>query len=133
MGADGIEILPYSGESPQSRRAFEQYLADIERGKGLFQLLAVASQITPEIRAAWSARSFTAVWTMEGEFDATVCNVSYHFHKHGQKYGSITLMTQEAKRYFDQHLRDAVDYQGMLRMPNGSLYETDGRIITFVG
>ena len=35
-----VERLPYQGESPADRLAFEQYLNDVQRGKSLLQLLA---------------------------------------------------------------------------------------------
>jgi hypothetical protein len=134
MGPNDREYLPYRGESPQDRLAYEQYLADVKRGKSSLQLTAVATEMTPEIRRSWSARSFTGVSTPEGEFDAVVCNVSYHFHTHGQRHGSIHLMTQQAKRYFEQHHEQAVDNgYGLLRLPDGSLFECDGRIVTYVG
>ena len=134
MGPNEREYLPYRGESPQDRLAYERYLADVKRGKSSLQLQAVEAQMTPDIRQSWSARSFTAVSTPEGEFDAVVCNVSYHFHTHGQRYGSIRLMTEQAKRYFEQHRQQAVDNAyGLLRLPDGSLFERDGRIVTYVG
>jgi hypothetical protein len=134
MGFDDREYLPYGGESPHDPFAYERYLADIERGKGLLQLKAVASEMTQEIRQSWSPRSFTAVVTPEGEFDAVVCNVSYHFHKHGEKYGSIRLMTDQAKQYFEQHRQEAsLTEEGLLRFPDNSLFTLDGRIVTYVG
>jgi hypothetical protein len=90
--------------------------------------------MTLDIRQSWSERTFTPVSTPEGNFDAIVCNVSYHYNKHGSKYGSIWLMTHQAKMYFQQHRHEAtVNSAGLLRLPNGSLYEKDGRIVTFVG
>lgn len=132
---DTIEFLLYGGESPQNRRVFQQYLQDVQRGKSLLQLQAVAEALTPAIRRAWSARSFTPIQTSQGTFDATVCNISYHFHKHGQKYGTIQRMTDEAIRYFQAHRPEAIvrKTDGLLLFPNGSLYELDGRIVTFVG
>jgi hypothetical protein len=74
------------------------------------------------------------VSTPDGDFDAVVCNVSYHFHAHGQKYGSIRLMTQLAKQFFEQQRQQAVDNgYGLLKLPDGSLFERDGRIVTYVG
>ncbi len=134
MGANDIEHLPYKGESPQDRLAYQRYLADIKRGKSLLQLKAVAREMTPDIRQSWSARSFTVVSTPEGDFDAVVCNISYHFNKHGSKYGSIRVMTQEAKRYFQQYRQQATPNGfGLLKLPNGSLFELDGRIVTYTG
>src|ERR671939_370238 len=108
MNHDDVEHLLYSGESPEDRFAYQRYLNDIKRGKSLFQLKAVAREMTLDIRRSWSERSFTPVSTPEGNFDAVVCNVSYHFHKHGSKYGSIGLMTQEAREYFLKHRQEAV-------------------------
>ncbi len=134
MNTDPIENLPYSGESPQDRLAHQRYLVDVQRGKSLLQLKAVAKEVTPDIRNSWSARSFTAVSTPEGIFDAVVCNVSYHYNKHGSKYGSIRLMTQTAKQYFQQHRQKATTTNfGLLKFPDGSLFEPDGRIVTYVG
>ena len=134
MASDKIENLPYSGESPKDPLARDRYLADVRRGKSLLQLKAVADQMTPDIRLSWSARSFTAVSTPEGEFDAVVCNVAYHFHKHGQRHGSIRSMTEHAKQYLLQHRQHAIDNgNGLLKLPDGSLFERDGRIITYVG
>ena len=129
---DPMEFLPCRGESAQDRLAFDLYLADIKRGKSLFQLKAVASQMTSDIRRSWSARSFTAVSTPEGVFDAVVCNVSYHFHAHGQKYRSIRVMTEKANGYFAQNRQRAVyNGYGLLKLPGG-LFERDGRIVTYV-
>ncbi len=134
MVSNSVEHLPYRGESPHDRFSFQRYIDDVRRGKSLLQLLAVNREMTPEIRQSWAARSFTRVVTPEGEFDETVCNVTYHFHKHGSKYGSIRLMTQAAKHYFQQHRHEAVETGfGLLRFPDGSLFEKSGRIVTFVG
>ncbi len=127
------EQLLYSGESAQSGLAFKRYLEDAERGKTAFQLSAVSQQISPEIRRSWSGRTFTSVQTPSGLFDAVVCNISYHFHHHGQKYGTILIFTREAKRYFEENRTDAIPGQGnLLKLPRG-LYEADGRIITYFG
>ena len=78
MASPGYEHLPYSGESAQDRLAYDRYLADAKRGKTALQLKAVADQLTPDLRAQWVPQSFTGVSTPVGNFDATVCNVSYH-------------------------------------------------------
>jgi hypothetical protein len=58
MADEGIETLPYSGESPQSRFAFERYMDDVKRGKGALQLKAVAAEMNAEIgRAGRQGRS----------------------------------------------------------------------------
>jgi hypothetical protein len=132
MGSTNREHLPYSGESAKDRLAYERYLTDVKRGKSAFQLKAVAEQMTADIRQSWSARSFTAVTTPVGDFDALVCNVAYHFHTHGQKYGTILAYTQAAKQYFDQHRQSAVIDQGLIKLPSG-IYESDGRIVTYTG
>ena len=134
MTSTNLEYLPYKGESSKDRHAYERYLADVKRGKSLLQLNAVSAEMTPYIRQNWSSRSFGAVSTPDGEFDALICNVSYHFYSHGQNYGNILLLTLRAKQYFQKHRQDAVDNgHGLLRLPNGSLYEKDGRIVTYVG
>jgi hypothetical protein len=132
---DDTEYVLYGGESPQNRIAYMRYLQEVQRGKSLQQLRAVADSMTPEIRQSWSARSFTPVQTSAGRFDEIVCNISYHFHKHGQKYGTIQKMTDEALRYFREHQSQAHvrTTDGLLLMPNGSLYESIGKIVTFVG
>ena len=80
MASPGYEHLPYSGESAQDRLAYDRYLADAKRGKTALQLKALADQLTPDLRAQWVPQSFTGlgVSTPVGNFDATVCNVSYH-------------------------------------------------------
>jgi len=131
MSSADFEHLPYSGESPQDRFAYDRYLADAERGKTGIQLKAVAEQMTADIRDSWFAASFTGVSTPVGNFDALVCTVSYHFHTHGQKYGSIRLYTLAAKRYFLQHRGNAVaNSRGLLTLPKGTFHR-DGRIVTF--
>ncbi len=127
------EHLPYSGESAQDRMAYDLYLADAKRGKTALQLKAVADQLTPDLRRSWAPRSFTGVSTSVGDFDATVCNVSYHFHTHGQRYGNIRFYTEAARRYFEQHGRGAVaDSKGLIRLPQG-VFDRAGRIVTFFG
>ncbi len=135
MPNDDTEYLLYGGESPQNRVAYLRYLAEVQRGKSLQQLKAVADAITPEIRQSWSARSFTPVQTSDGSFDEVVCNISYHFHKHGQKYGTIQEMTNAALRYFRDNKNQARvrSTDGLLQLPNGSLYEAIGKIVTFFG
>jgi hypothetical protein len=128
-----MEQLRYCGELPQDIKAYQQYLDDMRRGKTLLQLQGVQLEITSEIRSSWSARSFTPVITPQGIFDEVVCNISYHFHKHGSKYYSITRMTEEAKLYFARNLgKGKLNEQGLLKFPDGSIYEPDGRIVTFV-
>ncbi len=135
MPHDDTEYLLYGGESPQNRIAYLLYLQEVQRGKSLQQLKAVADSITPDIRQSWSARSFTPIQTSNDIFDEIVCNISYHFHKHGQKYGTIRKMTDEALRYFREHRNQARvrKTDGLLLLPNGSLYEASGKIVTFVG
>lgn len=133
MPTSGYEHLPFSGESSQDRLAYDRYLEDVKRGKSALQLTAIAAQLTPDVRNSWLPRSFTGVSTSAGHFDAIVCNVSYHFHKHGQKYRNIRLYTDAAKRYFQQHRRTAMpDAKGLIRLPLGT-FDRAGRILTFFG
>jgi hypothetical protein len=134
MATNETESLLYGGESPENVSAFQRYLLDVQRGKSLLQLKAVADDLTPQLRQWWSPRSFTPVQTSEGVFDEVVCNVSYHFYKHGQKYRTVRLMTEAALRFFREHRQEASVRQrdGLLQFPDGSLFEVDGRIVTFV-
>lgn len=133
MSLAGYEHLPYGGESAQDRLAFDRYLADAKRGKTALQLKAVAQQLTPDLRSLWLPQSFTGVVTPEGAFDALVCNVSYHFHRHGQKYGSIRVYTEVARRYFDQHKGPALpNSKRLINLPMG-VFDRTGRIVTFFG
>jgi hypothetical protein len=133
MGLSDYEYLPYSGESAHDQLAYERYLGDVQRGKSALQLQAVADQLTPDLRSRWAPRSFTGVSTPAGEFDAIVCNVSYHFHTHGQKYGSIRFYTNAATRYFEEHGQGvAPDSEGLIRLTFG-VFDSMGRIITFFG
>ena len=100
MACLGYEHLPYNGQSAQDRLAYEHYLADARRGKTALQLKAVADQLTTDLRMKWAPQSFTGVSTPVGNFDATVCNVSYHFHRHGQKYGNIRSYTRRRSTIF---------------------------------
>jgi hypothetical protein len=125
-----VERLPYQGESAADRLAFEKYLDDVQRGKSLLQLMAAKKATTPQIRDCWSPRSFTAVQTPQGIFDDVICNISYHFNKHGAKYGTVAGMTHAAQQYFQQNRHQAVLSSGLLRLPGG-IFEQDGRIVTF--
>jgi hypothetical protein len=125
-----VEHLPYQGESPADRLAFQQYLNDIQRGKSQLQLLAAKKATTPEIRRCWSPRTFTAVQTPIGIFDDVICNISYHFNKHGARYGSVALMTRAAQQYFRLNRPHAVLSSGLLKL-DGGIFEQDGRIVTF--
>lgn len=130
----GIEHLLPAGESPQDRLAFERYKLDIGRGKSLLQLQAVAAEITPQIRLAWAPRSFTPVRTSAGVFDATVCTIAYHFHKHGERFRTIQAMTHAAQEYFRRERTQArITTEGLLKFPDGSMYEPSGRIVTYLG
>jgi hypothetical protein len=126
-----MENLPSKGESPKDRAAHDKYLKDVERGKSALQLDAVKKQITSEIRNSWSPRSFTEVKIPSGQYDSTVCNVSYHFHKHGQKYGNIKAYTLAAKKYFAENKKPA-DGSGLIKLPKGT-FDKDGKIVTFSG
>ena len=125
-----VERLPYQGESSTDRAAYQRYLNDVQRGKTLLQLLATKKATTPAIRGSWSPRSFTAVQTPVGIFDDVICNISYHFHKHGAQYRTVARMTQAAQEYFRQNRNKAVLSSGLLRLPGG-IFEQDGRIVTF--
>lgn len=127
-----MEHLPYNGQSAQDQLAFTQYRQDLSRGKSHFQLQAVQAQMTDDIRRSWSARSFTDVQTPIGVFDAVVCNISYHYNKHGDAFGSIAEMTRSGRTYFGTHRAQArIIEGGLLKFPNGSIFEPDGRIVTF--
>jgi|SRR5579863_2474385 len=125
-----LERMPYHGESPPDRVAFEKYLDDLNRGKSLMQLNAAKAATTPQIRKSWSPRTFTGVHNPEGIFDEVICNISYHFNKHGARYGTIAGMTHAAQEYFRQNRQRAVLSGGLLRLPGG-IFEPDGRIVTF--
>lgn len=129
-----MEHLMRGGESSQDRLAYERYLDEVKRGKSLLQLKATADALTPDLRVKWAAQSFTPVQTSQGLFDALTCNLAYHFHKHGQKYGTLRAMTDAALRNFHANRaagRPTTD--GLLRTPDGSLYKPSGQIVTFVG
>ena len=125
-----VERLPYQGESASDRQVYENYLKDVKRGKSLLQLMAAKKATTPQIRSSWSPRSFTAVQTPEGIFDDVICNISYHFNKHGAPYGTVAAMTLAAQQYFRQNRHQAELNQGILKLPRGT-FEPDGRITTF--
>jgi hypothetical protein len=61
-----------------------------------------------------------------------VCNISYHFNKHGARFGTIAAMTRAAQRYFMENRQPAKLEVGILKFPNDSKFETEGRIITFI-
>lgn len=126
-----MEQLPYRGESPQDRLAFEKYLDEVKRGKSLLALVAMRDALTPAIRSSWYPGSFTKIKTSEGEFDELVCNLAYHFGKHGDSYGDIATLTRAAKQYFNQNRAQAKLVAGKLKFPNGSIFMPDGRIVTF--
>lgn len=126
-----LEHLPYKGESSKDRLAFKRYADDVVRGKSLLQLTATAKAFTPGLRQSWSPRSFTGVVTPVGEFDEVICNVSYHFNKHGAKFGTVGKFTRAAKDYFKRNRQRAKPQgDGTLKLPHGT-YEQDGRIVTF--
>jgi hypothetical protein len=125
-----VERLPYQGETASDRLAYENYLQDVKRGKSLLQLIAAKKATTPQIRKSWSARSFTAVQTPQGIFDDVICNISYHFNKHGAPYGTVAAMTLAAQQYFRESRHLARLENGILKLPRGN-FEPDGRIITF--
>lgn len=130
-----VEVLLYGGESPQDVFAFQEYRKLIERGKTLLQLKAMAEQVTPEIRSHWAARTFGAVETSDGTFDEVVCNLAYHYWKHGQKkYQGIAEMTEAALLMFQSRRAEAVlrHKDGLLQFPDNSLFQQDGKIVTFV-
>jgi hypothetical protein len=134
MIANRTESLLYGGESPKNWITVQRYLLDVQRGKSLLQLKAMADELTPEIRRQWSPRTFTPIHTSESVFDEVVCNISFHFHKHGQVYVTARRMTDAALRYFREHRSESVkrEKDGLLQFPDGSLFEVDGRIVTFV-
>ena len=125
-----LERLPYQGESASDRLTFEKYLDEVKRGKSLMQLMAAKKSTTPQIHCSWSPRTFSAVHTPQGIFDDVICNISYHFYKHGNKYGTVAAMTHAAQQYFRQNRHQGVVSSGLLRLPGG-LFEPDGRIVTF--
>lgn len=128
-----IEQLPYRGESQQDRYAFAKYMEEVRRGKSLLGLIAMRNALTPEIRVCWYAGTFGTIETSQGQFDELTCNLSYHFAKHGEKYGTIANMTAIAIRYFKAHRAEARrEENGMLKFPNGSIFTPDGRIVTFI-
>jgi hypothetical protein len=130
MSQDETEYLLFGGESPANRAVFQRYLAEVQRGKSLLPLEAVAQAITPEIRRSWSARSFTPIKTSHGSFDEVVCNIAYHFQKHGQKYGNIQRMTEEALQVYREHRHEAKTRKsnGLVAFPDGSLFEPTGKM-----
>jgi hypothetical protein len=111
-------------------------------GKSAFQLTAIHNALVnnPALRAAWHPSTFTP-YTIQGTtFDALECNLAYHFHKHGQRYGTIELMTAAAQSHFIHHKGDTGlervklrDGTAGLKLPDNSYYTLDGKIVTFVG
>ena len=127
-----IEQMPYRGESPQDRHAFAKYMEEVKRGKSLLALIAMRNALTPGIRACWYEGTFGTIETSQGAFDELTCNLSYHFGKHGEKYGTIANMTAIAMRYFKDNRAEARLEDAMLKFPNGSIFTQDGRIVTFI-
>ena len=127
-----IEELPYRGESAQDRNAFAKYMEEVKRGKSLLALVAMRNALTPEIRACWYEGTFGSIETSQGAFDELTCNLSYHFGKHGEKYGTIANMTAIAQRYLKENRMRAREDGGVLKFPNGSIFTKDGRIVTFI-
>jgi hypothetical protein len=127
-----VEQMPYRGESARDRHAFAKYLEEVKRGKSLLALIAMRNALTPEIRACWHEGTFGTIETSQGAFDELTCNLSYHFGKHGERYGTIANMTAIAKRYFNDHRAEAREEDGMLRFPNGSIFTPSGLIVTFI-
>ena len=132
MTGKQIEQMPYRGESPQDRHAFTRYMDEVKRGKSLLALVAMRDALTPEIRKHWYEGTFGTIETSEGAFDELTCNLAYHFGKHGEKYGTISNMTASAIQYFGLNRAKAKLVDGVLKFPNGSIFTTDGRIITFI-
>jgi hypothetical protein len=132
MPGKPIEQMPYHGESPQDRHAFARYMEEVKRGKSLLALIAMRNALTPAIRGCWYSGTFGPIQTSQGTFDELTCNLAYHFGKHGEKYGTIANMTAEAKRYFSANRSQGKPEGGMLKFPNGSIFTTDGRIVTFI-
>jgi hypothetical protein len=115
------------------RFAYQRWLENVVSGKCLLQLQAMKAAATPQIRAAWDARTFTDYQFDTEDFDALVCNLSYHFHTHGQKYVTIQAFTQAALNHFLTARSQAVlTPEGLLKLPQG-LYTQQGKIVTFFG
>jgi hypothetical protein len=108
MPCEKTEYLLSGGESPKDVGAYMQYRLDAQRGKTMLQLKAVAEEVNPEVHTHWSPRSFTPIETDVGVFNAIVCNIAYHFHKHGQTFRTVQRMTDEALRAFREHRHEAV-------------------------
>lgn len=125
------EELASHNESPSDRHAFGKYTNDVERGKSLIQLIYTQKAITPWVRSQWSGRSFTAVKTPVGDFDAVTCTISYHFNKHGTRFRSVHEMTIAAVEYLRTHRKSArVTAEGDLKLPRGR-FNREGRIVWF--
>ncbi len=107
-------------------------MEEVQRGKSLLALVSMRNALTPEIRKYWYEGTFGTIETSEGTFDALTCNLAYHFGKHGEKYHTIANMTTVAKQYFVANRAKAKLVDGVLKFPNGSIFTTDGRIITFI-
>lgn len=131
MAGKPVEKMPYRGESPQDRHAFAEYMNDVSRGKSLLALIEMQKALTPEIRKSWYEGTFTPVETTQGTFDELTCNLAYHFGKHGGRYGDIAKMTAAAKQYFAANRSKAKLIDGVLKFPNGGVFMSDGRIVTF--
>jgi hypothetical protein len=127
-----MERLEYRGESAKSRHAFARYMADVARGKSGMQLQAVAAELTPSLRRCWIASSFTRVETPAGTFDALTCNIAYHFHKHGQKYGNVRRYTMAALRYYAANKSQGKTVDGVIKLDKGT-FTPSGKIVTFSG
>lgn len=127
----------------QSREAsdliqYQQYLAEVQSGRGLLQLTAVRDTLArnPALRDRWHAATFTPLMIFGQVFDPIVRTVAYHFHVHGQRYGTVECMTQEALKYYLAKKPEGQpvtlkDGSPGLQLPNGSLYTTQGKIVTY--
>jgi hypothetical protein len=125
------ELLISQGESSADRLAFQKYLSDVARGKGLLQLKYTSQAMTPWIRESWSPGTFTHLKSPIGDFDAVTCSISYHFNKHGNKFGTIYEMTRAALDYLRANRTQAqLTSAGCLKLPHG-LFDLSGRIIWF--
>jgi hypothetical protein len=117
--------------SLSDRFAYQQWLNWVGSGKSLFQLQAMKEAATPEIRASWVPSTFTPHRIGNEEFDALVCNLSYHFFKHGEHFGTVKRFTDAALLYFRENRAQAeVTPEGHLLLPKGR-YTRTGQIISY--
>jgi len=141
MARRGRSTTMTVNHTPADHFLNSQYRQSYSQGSSMLQLRAARDELTksPWLRSKWHASTFTHETVGGEQFDGLSRNLAFHFNKHGQKFGTLRTMTEEALRFKERAsegrpliLKDGTPGIVYENESAKAYFTQDGRIVSFM-